>query len=70
MLNWQGYGTDEAWALELFSERTGLPLARILPALRQAWERELLYPLDHGRLQTTALGQRFLNDLVGLFLND
>jgi spermidine/putrescine transport system substrate-binding protein len=23
VLNWQGYGTDEAWALELFKEKTG-----------------------------------------------
>ena len=24
VLNWQGYGTDEAWALKLFAERTGI----------------------------------------------
>ena len=24
VLNWQGYGTDEAWALEMFKEQTGL----------------------------------------------
>src|SRR3546814_17635573 len=24
VLNWQGYGTDETWALELFEERTGV----------------------------------------------
>lgn len=24
VLNWQGYGTDEAWALEIFKERTGI----------------------------------------------
>ena len=24
VLNWQGYGTDEAWALEMFKERTGI----------------------------------------------
>src|SRR5215831_6932970 len=23
VLNWQGYGTDEAWATKLFEERTG-----------------------------------------------
>src|SRR5690606_22331234 len=23
VLNWQGYGTDEPWAIELFEERTG-----------------------------------------------
>ena len=24
VLNWQGYGTDEPWSLELFKEKTGL----------------------------------------------
>jgi spermidine/putrescine transport system substrate-binding protein len=24
VLNWQGYGTDEAWSLELFTEKTGI----------------------------------------------
>jgi spermidine/putrescine transport system substrate-binding protein len=24
VLNWQGYGTDEAWALKMFEERTGI----------------------------------------------
>ena len=24
VLNWQGYGTDEAWAVEIFTERTGI----------------------------------------------
>src|SRR5438552_15167640 len=24
VLNWQGYGTDEPWALKMFEERTGL----------------------------------------------
>ena len=24
VLNWQGYGTDEAWALQLFAEQTGI----------------------------------------------
>ena len=24
VLNWQGYGTDEAWALKLFAEKTGI----------------------------------------------
>ena len=23
VLNWQGYGTDEAWAVELFEQQTG-----------------------------------------------
>src|SRR3546814_9617290 len=24
VLNWQGYGTDEAWAVELFEQQTGV----------------------------------------------
>ena len=24
VLNWQGYGTDEAWSLELFTAKTGI----------------------------------------------
>ena len=24
VLNWQGYGTDEAWALEAFQKQTGI----------------------------------------------
>jgi len=24
VLSWQGYGTDEAWSLELFTEKTGI----------------------------------------------
>ncbi|MGI9334085.1 MAG: ABC transporter substrate-binding protein [Gammaproteobacteria bacterium] len=27
VLNWQGYGTDEAWALEMFEKRTGVKVA-------------------------------------------
>ncbi|WP_266170657.1 radical SAM family heme chaperone HemW [Dyella subtropica] len=50
-----------------FSERTSLPLDRIAPALAAARQRGWL-TTDPLRLQTTALGQRFLNDVIASFL--
>lgn len=50
----------------LFEQRTGLPLQTIHATLRQAQQKNLLQ-VDQ-RLVPTALGQRFLNDLLGLFL--
>ena len=52
---------------KLFMERTGLPLAAAEPALSTALERDLLVR-RHGEIRPTALGLRFLNDLIGLFL--
>lgn len=51
----------------LFTERTGLPMSMLEPALRQAKDKKLLVD-DESVLQPTELGQRFLNDLVGMFL--
>jgi len=51
----------------LFNERTGINLDRILPTLQQAVKRGLLLP-DTARICPTDLGERFLNDLVGMFL--
>jgi oxygen-independent coproporphyrinogen-3 oxidase len=58
-------GVDNA----LFSERTGLPLTVLLKPLAQAEARGLVTrtPL---RLTPTLAGQRFLNDLLTLFLAD
>ena len=53
----------------LFTERTGLPLLSCAPLLAQARVRGLLTG-DLSRLQPTLLGQRFLNDLLTLFLPD
>ncbi|WP_158880232.1 radical SAM family heme chaperone HemW [Rhodanobacter sp. L36] len=51
-----------------FAERTGLPLERIGPALATACARGWL--IENGeQLQTTALGQRFLNDVIASFLD-
>ncbi len=51
----------------LFEERTGLPLIVCTVALEQARGRGLL-ERDATRLKPTLQGQRFLNDLLALFL--
>jgi len=51
----------------LFSPRTGLSLAVVEPALAQAIRRGLLEERSDV-IRPTILGQRFLNDLIGLFL--
>ncbi len=53
----------------LFTERTGLPLLNAAAPLAQARLRGLLED-DPQRLRPTLLGQRFLNDLLTLFLPD
>ncbi|GAB2535831.1 radical SAM family heme chaperone HemW [Rhodanobacter koreensis] len=51
-----------------FAERTGLPAERIATALAAANRRGWLHE-DPQRLRTTALGQRFLNDVIASFLD-
>lgn len=51
----------------LFTPATGLPLAAIDDALREAEQRGLLERLDNA-IRPTLLGQRFLNELLQLFL--
>jgi oxygen-independent coproporphyrinogen-3 oxidase len=51
----------------LFEERTGLPLSQCAAALDAARQRGLLTH-DTARLEPTLLGQRFLNDLLAMFL--
>ncbi|MDH5534813.1 MAG: radical SAM family heme chaperone HemW [Betaproteobacteria bacterium] len=57
----------EGFALSLFEERTGVPLTAVLQGLYEA-ERRGLVARDHRRLAPTPLGQRFLNDLLQIFL--
>ncbi|RRJ82700.1 radical SAM family heme chaperone HemW [Aestuariirhabdus litorea] len=52
--------------LNLFSERTGLPLDLIHRPLQQAIEKGLIHAGE--RLQPTAQGRLFLNNLLELFL--
>ena len=56
-------GVPAAW----FAERTGLSAAAIQPAVARAVALGLL-DADPRRLQPTAQGRRFLNDLLQLFL--
>ncbi len=51
----------------LFEERTGLPLIVCATTLQQARSRGLL-ETDPAQLKPTLQGQRFLNDLLGMFL--
>ena len=51
----------------LYAERTGLALATVELPLREAVQRGLI-TRDHVRIAPTPHGQRFLNDLLQLFL--
>ena len=57
----------EGFALADFEVRTGLPRGRIVPALEQARDQGWLQ-LDADRVVPTALGRRFANDVISLFL--
>jgi putative oxygen-independent coproporphyrinogen III oxidase len=58
---------NEGVPAALFDERTGLPLMVCNPALEQARAKRLLED-DATRLKPTVQGQRYLNDLLELFL--
>ncbi len=57
----------EGFAVGSFVERTGLQIAVAEKPLAQAETRGLILR-DHERIRPTDLGQRFLNDLLQLFL--
>ena len=59
----------DGFPLRLFQERTGLPLSCIQGMLTQAEEHGLI-TWDAAMVQTTLKGQRFLNDLLIMFLTD
>src|SRR5204863_441561 len=60
---------EAALAAGTFVERTGLQIAVAEKPLREAEARGLI-ARDHERIRPTDLGQRFLNDLLELFLPD
>jgi oxygen-independent coproporphyrinogen-3 oxidase len=53
--------------IALFSERTGLAWDSAAPYLNKATARGLLQ-INQAHIQPTALGKKYLNDLVGMFL--
>jgi oxygen-independent coproporphyrinogen-3 oxidase len=57
----------DGFETSLFSERTGLPLTTALSALEAA-ERQELVIRDHAKIAPTLRGQRFLNDLLQIFM--
>ena len=59
----------EGFAVGSFVERTGLQIAAAEKPLREAEARGLI-SRDYERIRPTDLGQRFLNDLLQLFLPD
>jgi len=59
---------NEGFDSTLFAERTSLSLLSIQRKLAEAEARGLL-KRDHLRIAPTQQGQRFLNDLLGIFLN-
>jgi len=57
----------EGFESTLFTERTGLALTAVERPLQEAVQRGLI-TRDHARIAPTPRGQRFLNDLLQLFL--
>jgi oxygen-independent coproporphyrinogen-3 oxidase len=57
----------EGFPVELYRQRTGLPLASLEPGLRAAEEKGLI-ERDHARIRPSERGRRFLNELQALFL--
>lgn len=57
----------QGFPVALFQERTGLPVAGVSRALEAAEQRGLI-ERDHVRIVPTALGQRYLNELLQMFL--
>ncbi len=58
---------NDGFDATLFNERTSLSLLNIQRELNEAEQRGLLFR-DHQRIAPTKLGQRFLNDLLEMFL--
>ena len=59
----------DGFELSLFAARTGLSLQVMRKELQEAESRGLI-ERDHLRLRPTLKGQRFLNDLLQIFLRD
>lgn len=62
-----GLRLTEGFDLDLFQLRTGLPISRIEPALKIARDKGLI-TVENNLIKPTLLGQRFLNELLQLFL--
>jgi oxygen-independent coproporphyrinogen-3 oxidase len=68
MLN--GLRLIEGFSVQGFEDRTGLAFEVVEPAVAAAASRGMLAPNGAGGWRATALGLRFLNDLIASFLPD
>src|SRR5690606_7734422 len=57
----------EGFDLDLFQLRTGLPISRIEAGLKIARDKGLI-EVENNLIKPTLLGQRFLNELLQLFV--
>ena len=55
------------FSIQSFEEKTGLNISAIDKELKAATDKKLI-SMDHGMIRPTLLGQRFLNDLLSIFL--
>ena len=53
--------------IDLFQQRTGLPIQHVEKAIKTAQAKQLL-TVFNGHIKPTLLGQRFLNELITLFI--
>ncbi len=58
---------NNGFPVALYQERTGLPLTSVLKQLEEAEERGFI-TRDHEHIAPTAIGRRFLNDLLLIFM--
>jgi oxygen-independent coproporphyrinogen-3 oxidase len=59
---------NAGFSLRDFEARCGLPRSTIAAPLASAHRRDWLQPVDDDHWRPTALGQRFLNDVIALFM--
>lgn len=59
----------EGTPIAAFAERTFISPATLFPALKQALQKNLIYPFE-TQLKPTPLGLQFLNDLTLLFMSE
>jgi oxygen-independent coproporphyrinogen-3 oxidase len=57
----------DGFTIQSFEEKTGLSISVINNELKTAIDKKLII-LNHEMIKPTLLGQRFLNDLLSIFL--
>ena len=57
----------DGFTIQSFEEKTGLSISTIDKELKTALNKKLI-SMDHEIIKPTLLGQRFLNDLLSIFL--